>query len=128
MYAPEIEPRVRGMNAGNVLRVFSHHGSVNVRLNGDDVKCSFFIPPERKARLLLSFVTSAWWLCWLFGYPYPSSLSIQSSSLNSYRHTLLEVVCPYPSDRTLRDAADPSPYFDLHHQFSESFTRVKANR
>lgn len=113
MCAPEIEPRVRGMNAGNVLRVFSHHGSVNVRSNGDDVKCSFFIPPERKSKTFSKFcyISLVVVLAFRSSLPfYPSSLSILSSPLNSYRHTLLEVICPYPSDRTLRDAADPSPY------------------
>lgn len=39
--APEIVSRVRAMNAGKVLGVFSRHGPVNVRLNRDGVKCVF---------------------------------------------------------------------------------------
>lgn len=52
MYAPEIQPRGRGMNAGKVLRVFSHRVSDNVRLNGDTLKSSFFIPLSEKSRIL----------------------------------------------------------------------------
>lgn len=43
MYAPEIAPRVRGMNAGIAMEsseYFSfHHNAVNVRLNKVSVMC-----------------------------------------------------------------------------------------